>query len=162
MTGIITIAVNAIDTEASVGWMARLYGLNKGYKATLLPTEKKHAYTIKRNGESLCITQAKSDAKQIKVELKSLTIVSMLRDLEFVGLITLEEHAKAELAKQPTLYRFGEGLKARADGFQTFVTMAQGTEVDVTVEYAGKSVALVVGAAIYGAAGHHQYGVFTR
>lgn len=162
MTGTITIAVNAIDTEISVGWLARLYGLGKGYKATLLPTETKHAYTIKRNGEYLNITQAKNDPKQVKVVLSSLTIVSMLRDLELVGLITLGDPAKAELAKQPTLYRFGEGLKARADGFQTFVTMAQGTEVDVTAEYAGKSVALVVGAAIYGAAGHHQYGVFTR
>lgn len=162
MTATINIVVNAIAAEESVGWLARLYGLGKGYKVTLRPTETKHAYTIRRNGDYLDIIQEKTGAKKLKVELTNLTRVCMMRDLDVVGLIILDTPAKEELANQPTLYRFGEGLKARADGFQTFVTMDQGTELDVTTKYAGKSVALVVGAAVYGAAGHHQYGVFTR
>ncbi|MNG34421.1 hypothetical protein D3C84_1208980 [compost metagenome] len=66
------------------------------------------------------------------------------------------------LATHPTLYGFGEAPKARADGFALFVTLAQGTEGEVNAKYLGQGVALVVGAAVYGAPGHHEYGVFAR
>lgn len=121
-----------------------------------------HTYIVKRNGEHLNIVQAETSVNHVDVAISSPTIAAMLRDLLQAGLLSLEEDAKAELAKHPTLYRFGDAPKARADGFGTFVTMAQGTESEVTAQFLGKNVALVVGAAVYCAPGHHEYGVFAR
>lgn len=162
MTGSIKVAINTIDSEETVGWLARLYATGKGYKATLMPGKSAHHYMVKRNGEYLGIEQAKASVREINVVLASPTIVAMLRDLESAGLLTITEDAKAELAKHPTMYRFGEAPKARAEGFECFVTITKGTEEEVIEQYRGKSVALVVGAALYGAPGQHEYGVFAR
>ncbi|KZN20434.1 MULTISPECIES: hypothetical protein [Pseudomonas] len=162
MAGTIKVAINAIDNEQTAGWLARLYATGKGYKATLMPGKTAHHYVVKRNGEHLNINQANSSVNEIDVSLSSPTIVAMLRDLECAGLMTLTDDAKAELATHPTLYRFGDAPKAREDGFALFVTLTQGTESEVNERYLGKGYALVVGAAVYGAPGHHEYGVFAR
>lgn len=162
MSGTIKVTINALDNEQTFGWLARLYATGKGYKATLMASKSAHHYVVKRNGEHLNIAQANAAVCELNVALSSPTIVAMLRDLENAGLLTLPFDAKAVLETHPRLYGFGEALRARQDGFALFVTMARGTEDEVNAQYLGKGVALVVGAAVYGAPGHHEYGVFAR